>query len=48
MKFENMDDETNSVLTDIDKDSDLTLKQKRAFIKMLARFIRCASLKLFC
>lgn len=39
-----MDDKTDSVLIDIDKDGDLTPKQKRVFIKMLARFIRCALL----
>lgn len=39
-----MDDKTDSVLIDIDKDGDLTPKQKRIFIKMLARFIRCALL----
>lgn len=42
-----MNDKTISALTDIDKDGDLSPKQKRAFIKMLSRFIRCATWSIF-
>lgn len=46
-QIEKMNDKTNSVLADIDKDVDLSPKQKRAFIKMLSRFIRCANWTVF-
>lgn len=42
-----MNDKTISALTDLDKDGDLSPKQKRAFIKMLSRFIRCAIWSIF-
>lgn len=33
----------NDIDNDIDKDANLSPKQKRVFVKMLAKFIRCVS-----
>lgn len=45
--FNDNPDENREIEFLSDRDDDLPPKQKRAFVKMLAKFIRCASLSFF-